>query len=53
MTVQPSERALNGRLRVIAASFNMTLEELADYLSAFAGLLPAGRVPPPTPRGHA
>ncbi len=50
---KPSERALNSRLRVIAARYDMTLEELADYLSNFAGLLPAGHVPPPPPRGHA
>ena len=42
-----SDRALNSRLRVIAAHFHMSLEEFADYLSRFARLLPAGRVPPP------
>lgn len=45
---KPSERALSSRLRVIAAHFDMTLEELAIPESRFAHLL-ASRASPSTP----
>jgi hypothetical protein len=51
---QPTpKRSTIARLAVGAAHVGLTIEELADRLAGMAGILPAGKVPPPVRKGRA